>query len=247
MSRVFNDTSTLEGLVQMYELEIGANLGDVSGNTSKLQRFTALTRGAFDSFFAIALPASGTWQLDDSNQTDYPIIKTNIISGQRDYSFTVDASSNLILDIYKVAILQSAAATDYIEIKPVDTQSGKGLATTFNATTTGIPSSYDKTANGIFFDIIPNYAATSGLLLYINREAPYFVYTDTTKKPGVPGLFHDYFYLKPAMEYARRNNLANYKNIQLAVFTMEQAIGAYFGERRRDEPNRITVASHDNR
>src|SRR3990167_11282297 len=103
MSIQFNQTaSPYRGLVQFYEKEIGANRADVSGTAEKLAQFTSDVNQALDDFWAIAIPASGTWQLDDSNQTDYPIITTNLVASQRDYSFTTDGSSNLILDIYRV-------------------------------------------------------------------------------------------------------------------------------------------------
>lgn len=236
MSFVFNDTSDKLGLVQQYEDEIGANDGDVSGNTLKLKKFTSYTKTAFDRYFQIALTASGKWQLDDSNHTRYPIIKTDLVSGQRDYSFTVDGQNNLILDIYKVAILPSATATLYEEIHPVDVQSeSEAIEILAENTTTGVPYQYDKTANGIFLDPPPSYNATSGLKIYINREASYFVYTDTTKKPGVPGLHHEYFYLYPAYMYARRNNLANKNDLLREVLRIEKDIKDYFGKRSKDE------------
>jgi hypothetical protein len=242
MSRQFNDTSTLTGLVQGYELEIGANPGDVSGNTTKLKQFAAATKGAFDRYWQIALPASGKWQLDDSNQTDYPIITTNLVDGQRDYSFTTDESGNLVLDIYRVFVLTSATGTQYVEIFPVDQQSDTNTeGFTDGQNSEGTPYRYDKTANGIFLDPISAYDADDGLKVYINREASYFASTDTTKKPGVPGIHHDYFFLRPAMEYARRNNLAVADRLEVAVLRFEEAIKEYFGHRAKDERNRITT------
>ncbi len=252
MSMPFSDTTTYKGLVQMYEEECGFEPGDISGNTRKLRKFTAEVNQALDDFFALALPASGTWQFDDSNQTDYPIIKTNIVSGQRDYPFTTDENGNLILDIYKVMIMRSAVATTYEEITPVDAQSEYEYGDTnvsSENTTGGMPCEYDKTANGIFLNPIPNYNATNGLKLYINREASYFVYTDTDKKPGVPGLFHKYFYLKPAQAYARRNSLANAAKIDTEIMRLEGvpekgivgSIARYFGHRIRDERKSITT------
>ncbi len=243
MSIPFNDTTTFRGIVQQYEKEIGANQGDISGNTQKLKEFTADVNLAMDDFVRLALEASGTWQFDDSNQTDYPIIKTDIVSGQRDYALTLDANGNAILDIFKVAILPSATAAIYQELAPVDTQSKAGLATIFNSPQTGTPYTYDKTGNGIIFDVIPSYGATNGLLLYINREASYFTYQDTAKKPGVPGLFHKYFYLKPAYMYAARNNMeiaggrlrnGAFTGLLMQVNDLEKDIEAYFGRRERD-------------
>lgn len=254
MSAQFNDTTNYKGLVQLYEKEIGANRGDVSGDTNRLKEFTADVNIALDDFWNIAIPASGTWQIDDSNHTDYPIITTNIVANQRDYPFTTDEGGNLILDVYRVFVLTSATATGYVEIFPVDAQSDlytEGLTDGQNST--GAPCTYDKTANSIFLDPVPSYNATNGLKLYINREASYFTYTDTTKKPGVPGILQKYLYLKPAAEYARRNNLTNADRLAVEVAKMEGIQGRpgmieeYFSYRARDERKQLTMARINHR
>lgn len=237
MSLVFNDTSSYKGIVQIYEKEIGANRGDISGDTNKLKEFTADANLAWDDFLVRALKASGTWQFDDSNHTDYPIIFTNLVSGQRDYSFTVDGSSNLILDIYKVMVADASGV--YREISPIDQQTpnsnNQNTDSFINGQNkTGVPTRYDKTANALFLDLIPSYNYTNGLKVFINREASYFVYTDTTKKPGVPGTLHRWFAIKPAMEYARRHSLVTYNGLALEVSKLEQQIDSTFGNRERD-------------
>lgn len=255
MSLQFNDSVASKGLVQQYEFEIGANAADVSGNTTRLKQFAAAVNIAYDNFLRIALNASGTWQFDDSNQTDYPIITTNLVSGQRDYSFTTDGSGNLILDIYRVFVADSSGV--FSEIYPVDVQEPRSDTVSFadGRNASGTPTRYDKTANSIFLDVIPSYNYTNGLKLYVNREPSYFVYTDTTKKPGVPGDLHKYFYLKPAAEHARRNNLANKNDLANEVLKMEGddlrnipgTIGTYFASRNRDERKRLAVSQPDNR
>lgn len=240
----FNDTSTHRGIVQIYEKEIGANRTDISGNTDKLKELTADVNLAFDDFTAIAVQAGGTHQWDDSNHTDYPIIRTAIVSGQRDYSLTTDGSSNLILDIYKVRIAD--ASGNWIDLTPVDVQSERDTLS-FSGTTTGMPYRYDKTANGIFLDPIPNYSRSASLEIYINREASYFAYTDTTKKPGVPGIFHRYFAIRPAEDYARRNNLTNYNKLVAERLAMEQSIREYFGLRQKDKRTRLSAGTDSNK
>lgn len=215
----FNDISNFNGLVQFYEQEIGANPGDISGNTTKLKQFTARCNLALDKYLSLAIGASGTWELDDSNHTDYPIITTNLVSGQRDYTFVSDENGNLILDIYKVMIKDTSGK--FVEIYPVDQNTSRGTESFWDGeNTTGTPYRYSKTGNGIFLDTIPAYNSTNGLKVFINRESSHFAYNDTTKKAGYP--YHqEYFFLKPAYEYARINNLTSLPRLEKQVFDLE--------------------------
>lgn len=241
MSIQYSDTSTYRGILQLIERELGFDLATISGNTTKKAQFTADINLAWDRYLHLAFSASGEWQYDDTNHTDYPIIKTNLVASQQSYTFSTDENSNLILDIFKVAILPSATSTLYEEIYPIDQQTkGQAPDLVSETTATGVPRYYDKTANGIFLWPTPSYSSTSGLKLYINREPSYFTTSDTTKKPGCPGLHHMYFVLKPAHDYARRNSLAIEPALRAEVLKMEAAIEEYFGNRDRDVRKTIT-------
>lgn len=247
MSIQFNDTTNFKGLVQLYEKELGYKRGDVSGNTNLLKEFTADCNLAWDDFLSLAFESSGTWQFDDSNHADFPEITANLVSGQRDYTFTTDETGNLILDIYRVYAKDSASGTFKL-LKAVDQQSQSDLQSFYDGNnTTGIPTRYDKTANGFFLDPIPSYNSTGGLKVQINREASYFAYTDTTKKPGCPGDFQAWFYLKPAYEYARRNDLANVSRLDRDVLKYEQKIIERFSQRAKDERPRLTTKNENTR
>lgn len=255
MSIQFNDVTNYKGLVQFYEKKLGFPRGFVSGDTDRLKEFTADVNVAIDDFMALAIPASGTWQYDDTSTLEsdgittrkYPIIKANLILGQRDYTFTADQQGNLILDIFKVMILPSATSVLYQEIYPIDAQaSGDWSDISTENTATGTPYQYDKTANGIILDKLPSYNATLGLKIYVNREGSYFLYTDTTKLPGVPGILHAYFFLNPALNYAQRNSLAiaggrlrngAFTGMLSEVNEFEKRITDYFGQREKDKQN----------
>lgn len=233
MSLAFNDTTTLKGLVQMYEREIGATRGTISSNTSLLKEFTADANLAMDDYVSMMIQVSGLWKGDDSNHTDYPEIYTDIVSGQRDYPFITDENGNVILDIYKVYLL-TGGAYKLLEPGDVDTESS---ASSFSdgQNATGIASKYDKVANVIRLDLTPTANVTDGLKVSINREGSYFVSTDTTKKAGFPGVHQKYFYLKPALDYARRNSLNSYPRIEGEVMKTEREIKEYFNRRAKDE------------
>lgn len=249
MSLQFNDTSTKKGIIQEIESECGFDDGGISGDTTLLKKFTVSVNLALDDFWAIAIPASGKWQLDDSNYDNtnggYPIITANIVSGQRDYPFTTDGSGNLILDVYKVMVADS---TGYFrEIKPVDQQNDLDMESFYNGQdASGVPTRYDKTANGIFLDVVPNYSRNSSLKVFINREASYFTTAHTDRMPGVPGIFHRYFVLKPALDYARRYLTTDaYDKIRTELKEMEEAIRYHFAGRDRGAKRSLDVLIED--
>ena len=238
MSLQFSNTTTKAGIIQLIERNCGFNEAEISGNSTLLAQFTGDVNLALDRALSLIFNAGRTWQFDDSNHTDYPIITTNIVSGQRDYSFTTDGNSNLILDIYKIVVADSSGK--YQEVTPVDVQTDKDVNSFFDGSnTTGKPTRYDKTANGIFLDPVPNYNYTNGLKIYINREGSYFTTSDTTKKPGIAGLFHQYFALYPSYLYSYRNGLTNADRLEREVFKIEDEMVKYYGLREKDVKRRI--------
>lgn len=245
MSLAYSDTTNKDGIIQKIEQTLfGYDTGDakISGDSTLLAMFTGDVNLALDNALQIIFEADGRWQFDDSNHSDYPTITTNIVSAQRDYTFTTDGSSNLILDIEKVAILKSATDTIYEEITPVDIHSETYSPFVANDTTdTGTPVEYDKQANAIFLNPIPDYNATNGLKVYISREGSYFSTSDTTKKPGIAGLFHEYFVIQPAYKFAARNNMAIAGWLLQETLRIEGAMAEYYSRRAQDERQRLTM------
>lgn len=229
MSIQFSDTTNKSGLIQIIERNCKFVDGWISGNTTRLKEFTSEINLALDYIWSCIFRAGGTWQFDDSNHTDYPIITTNLVSGQRDYSFTSDENGNIILDIYKVIVAQPDGK--FLVIKPVDVQSEDESGFYDGNNTTGIPTKYDKTANGIFLDAIPNYTITDGIKIYINREGSYFSSSDTTKKAGFAGIYHELLSLIPSFKHAPKTEL---DRIEGRMIKMEQDLKEAYGKRERD-------------
>lgn len=245
MSLVYSNTTTKAGILQAIERYTKLGDGGITGNTTRLAEFTTEVNLALDDVHSIIFETGGTWQYDDSNHTDYPIITTSIVAGQRDYSFTSDEQGNLILDIFKVQVADSTGL--FYDLTPVDQQSYAPSGYTDGLLTQGLPNTYDKTANGIFLDPIPNYSATNALKIFINREGSYFATTDTTKKPGFNGLFHDYLALKPAYKYALINQLKNVGLLEKELFKMENKIRESYKAREKDVQKTLTAISNNSR
>jgi hypothetical protein len=199
---------------------------------------------ALDEVFQIALK-NGGWNVDDWNQSKDPFITTNLVSGQRDYHFVYDEDSNLILDIYKVMVKDSSGV--FHEITPVDQQTTANSTFYDGQNTTGTPTTYDKTGNGIFLDVIPSYSSTNGLKIFISREATRFLTSDTTKVAGIDGLCHDYLYLKAAYEYARDKTLSNREAIYRDLQDAKNKVNDRYGRRNKDDVKRIISMYQNNK
>jgi hypothetical protein len=148
----------------------------------------------------------------------------------------------------------------FSEIEPVDQQTLNNSVTNTDTfingqNVTGTPTRYDKTDNALFLDPIPNYSREDSLKMLVSREGSYFVYTATTKMPGVPGSLHRYFALKPALDHARRNNLATYEKLAAEVLEYEGnedrgivgRIARAYGRREKDIKRRMRVNYQNNK
>lgn len=246
MSIQFSDTSTYKGLIQFIERTLGFPRTYISGNADRLLDWTAELNLALDKVFHVIFKTDGRWQFDDSNHTTYPILTGNLEDGQRDYSFTTDSDSNLILAIQRVFV-RTSATTAYYEIYPVDVQTAPEseiLSFVDGLNTEGIPYSYDKTATGIFLDPIPKADVTAGLKIYVSREGSYFDNTTTgwaSKKAGFAGLYHEYLILDACYRYARANDLQKREVLKRDLLELKKDVEEFYAHRSKDERNVITM------
>lgn len=224
MSLQFNDTTNKNGIIQQIERACDFNDGDISGDADLLAMFTGDVNLAVDEVTAMILTADRSRQIDDYNHTKYPILTIDLVADQQNYSFYKDEQSNLIVHIHKVMCADSNGVLRTLIGK---NQQDLGTDTDgFNdgLNTKGTPLYYDKTADGIFLNPIPNYAVTDGLKVFIDREASHFTASDTTKVAGFLSLFHEYLVLKPAYRYARDKSLPNENSLKRDMLEMRQYI-----------------------
>ena len=242
MAIQFSDTTTKDGILQRIEQELGFVDGHITGDTDRLKFWTGSINLALDKVFHIIFRADGRWQFDDNNHTTYPILTGDVVANQRDYSFTTDSDSNVILDIQRVFYRQSTSSP-YYEIYPVDVQSARESEISSFVDGTGVvahPNSYDKTATGIFFDTLPPSNVTAGIKIYVNREGSYFTTADTTKMPGFAGLYHEYLVLEPCYRFARANNLQNKETLKRDLMELEKNIEEFYSKRDRHSRSIMT-------
>lgn len=226
---------------------IQRNTGTQSSTTSSypIADKTVDINNALNNYFIIANQYAGNWRpVDDTNQTDYPIVYADIVSGQQDYSFTVDEQGNQILDIYKVRI-KNATTGEWKTLTQIDQNTITDAQ--LSVATGGIPTEYYLTANGIFLVQKPNFSLTDGLEISINRTSTYFTTSDTTKKAGIPWVFHEYLALRPSYFYCLQKGLPQANNYKVTLDEMEMSIKRYYANRDRAVKRSLGIAQQNNR
>lgn len=218
---------------------IARNTGTQNTTTSSypIAAKTVDVNSALNWFFILANYAAGNWRpVDDTNQTDYPVVYFDLVSGQQDYSFTVDEQGNQILDIEKVRIKDPNGKFFTLRQIDKDEITDGELDTTIS----GTPSRYYLTANGIFLVEKPNYSTTDGGEISVSRTGSYFLTSDTTKKAGIPWVFHEYLALRPSYFYCLAKGLPQASAYKIALYGedgkggVEAAIKKRYSRRNRD-------------
>lgn len=227
---VFSDTSTKLGLVQDCEMNIFNNYGDISSNSNRLYDFTARMNRSLDKVAGLIMSVDNKWQYDDSNYTDFPIGRTDLVANQADYTMSVN-----FLIIEKVLILDPAGNSTIIYPIDITDPSMSWYLQQPASPGVGQPFRYDKTGNSIVLYPTPNYSATAGLIVHYKRPPSYFAYTDTTKTPGIPSIYHRYVSLDASLDYAISKNMAIKNDLAVLVKNMEDAIMEHYDKRPKDE------------
>lgn len=237
---IFNDTANLSGLIQDCEQRLFGDkgYGQISGNTTRLKRFTALLNRAVDRYITIALGEDGRWQFDDTNQTDYPIGTANLQLGVQDYPLSVNQ-----LIILSVEVLNQAGDT-WVQLHEIDEQDflDKGISLSqYMANTNGPPLQYNKTANSIFLYPAPDYTRANALKVRYQRPGVYFTYDDTTDVPGFAAIHHPFVSLYASWLYAQSMGLKKEASLRADVNAWEQiTIPEFYATRSKDLRTKLT-------
>jgi len=244
--------TTKSGIIDKIYSDLGITVDDFP-----LADITREINLAKTNLLTIALKANG-WIFDDSNHTDYPIIKTNIVSGQRDYSFTTDENGYFILDIYRVMVCGEDGI--YYDLELTDQKlKGGAMGMVNGQELTGKPSKYNKLGNGIFLDAIPDYNYTSGIKIFINRESTQFstptVNVADTTKSGFDARLDEYLCVRPEAYYANLHNLKSltFLNNELLKYEGDEDRGitgkieSIYSKRDKDVPTQIITKYRSSR
>jgi hypothetical protein len=220
---VFSDPDKDSGIVQEARWLVGANAQSYSTKdiTRNVNRW-------FDRAVSLIFNAGGRWQWDDSNQTDYPIAVTPLVSGQQDYTFDVSH-----LRVHRVEI--QGEDGNWIKLKAFDPRDLGEMSVQEFQETDGVPRYYDVVANSLFLYPASNYDQDASLKVWFQRKASYFDMTDTTKEPGFAEIFHRYLSLGAAYDYSLKFNSSNRNQLREEIALLETEISKFYALRQPDE------------
>lgn len=229
MAIQFSDTTNLTGLVETLARYTGTQTSTTSSYT--LAQKTLDINNAYVNFISLASKAAGKQQIDDTNNSTLPLLLSNLVSGTANYSFKVDEASptNQVLQLQKLRIKDANGKwTDYltqIDKISVDISQFQDV--------TGTPEYYDLIGDNVVFYPTPNYNSTDGIEFTVTRTPVYFLTSDTTKKPGIPDMFHEYLVLRPAYFFCVAKGLPQAVAYRDMMLLMEKEIQHYYSNRNK--------------
>ena len=238
----FNDTVTKTGILQDIEESLFGDdgYGSITNDSNRLYQFTNKSNRALDRFCFVAMTADGRWQWDDTNYSTMSIATTNLVANQRDYTFALDH-----LAIEKVLIKDESGM--WKVINPIDQNDQDEGVYLENNNRIGTPTRYDKRGDTLFLDVTPDFSVTGGIKIYFKRGPDYFEYTDTTKVPGIPSIFHGYIPLHVKTAYAIDKTMPQAKNLYELLQEYEKSIKLHYATRQIDDKPRIRIFNQSNK
>jgi hypothetical protein len=231
----FNDTSGGQGLIQDCEDRLNLGATAISGNTALLKTFTRYINQRYHQVVTMILDSQDDWDFDDSNNTDYAIATTPLVTSQRDYTFP---TSLKILKIKRVDVTYNGST--YYKCEPFDssmTGIGLGNDTNTDGEFSKTEPFYDIKTNSIWLYPLSSAAdVTAGAKLRIEfyRDIVEFTTASTTAIPGFDTPFHQMLSIGASLDYAIIRNLDAKNDLAALWIDLEKRLRMYYGKKNDD-------------
>jgi len=239
---VYNDATDKLGICQ----EIDA-LCDSDTTSYPVADKTRRVNDSLEQVVGWIINADGTWQFDDSNQTDQPRGKGTLVEGQEAYTF---ASDYLQIEAMDVLDLNS----HYIRLKPLDQSELGGLSPdeyfgleSGGTPKLGFPKYYDLFTDDSF-RLYPTPSATyctltNGLRVWFKRTAHLFTAADTTAVPGFASPYHIILCYMAALPYVLTYKKDRVPLFEAKIQQLKKEIIEHYSHREREKKKIITFKS----
>lgn len=183
------------------------------------------------------LKSQDSWDFDDTNNTDFPIITTNLIANQQDYSLPVST-----LEIKRAEI--TFDGVNWYPLNAFDNGSRlKSLATNSLSDFVTTNPYYDVQYGSVFLYPIPTSNVTAGLKLWVTRTVTDFTLSDLTtgtKLPGIDPLFQDIIAYGTAFDFCMSKGLPQTNNLKVVLDEKLTNLRNHYSRRAKDEKMSMT-------
>lgn len=213
---------------------------------------TARVNTAMEELVGEIINADGAWQYDDTNQTDSPRGRGNLVEGQSVYSFASE-----YLKIMSVEVLLNDGKT-YRRLEQLDQDDLDGLSVEeyFGTNASGtypnniaksLPNFYDIEGDTVRLFPAPTSTSvtlTNGLRIWFKRAPVAFTAVSTTATdtttPGLPSSYHVILAYMAALPYCmtyKKDRVALYEN---KIESLKKKLIAYYTKRNPDKRPTMT-------
>jgi len=240
------------GIVQDIEFWTGLGRTTISGDTTNLlPEFTGRINSWYHKVVSMILAAQDESDFDDGNQTDFPILSTNLVANQPDYSIPL---TEKVIKIKRAEITYDGST--WSRLAPLDineTNSPTDTVSIGNDFETSQPF-YDFQYGSIFLYPIPEANVTGGLKLWVTREvmeysgdaSPATGEVGNTDEPGFEEAFHRMLSLGPALDWLlvkqpKNTNLIS--SIKEELATLEARLKEHYGRKLTDRVMKFKSAN----
>jgi hypothetical protein len=184
----------------------------------------------YDKVVTKILQADDRLEWDDTNKTDLPIARIDLVANQQDYGITAAT----FLKIRKIDAYDSNG--NPIPLTQIRLDDMRGIADADFLSTAGTPLNFRLQGSSVFLYPKPNYSYTQGLRIFYQRNVDYFTSSDTTKIPGFAEPFHRILSLGAAYDYAMITGMQDkIKMFRLEINDLMNDMIEFYSSRNEDK------------
>ncbi len=215
-------------------------LCDSNTTTYSLADKTRRVNIALEQVVGWLINADGTWEWDDTNNSDLPIGTQTLVAAQKAYTF-----NDKFLQITEVQVKDNDGNWHIIyPISQREYSDEQPLEEDFE--TDGLPLYYDKVSDDTI-KLYPAPSATnctlaSGLKIKFKRTAHLFAADDTTAVPGFASPYHVILAYMAAIPYCmtyKKDRIALYEK---KVMELKKELIELYSQREKDKRKIITMS-----
>jgi hypothetical protein len=198
---------------------------------------------AIDDVQTMILQSQDEWDFDDKNNSNFPILTTNLVANQQPYALPSDT-----LKVKRLEVTYDG--TNWRKVHPIDVNE---IAHATDATSVKNNFSqdnpfYDLQSTQLMLYPIPDADVTGGIKIWTERTMTAFTSSDLSAGTATPGFdrqFHEMVALSVALDWAIAKGTQNRDILKGQLSEYEQRLKQYYGDKQLDRVFSLNSAYSD--